>query len=140
MSVFTPAEIEYLNSQRLARIATAGPDGQPHVVPVGFRYNPDEDTIDVGGHHFIGRKKYNDVLRNPRVAIVIDDIASVSPWRVRGIEVRGEAEVLQSGGEALGPGFDPDIFRIRPRRIVSWGLGEGGYGANSRSVATEGRA
>ncbi len=43
MSVFTPEEINYLQSQRLARIATVGPDGQPHVVPVGFRYNPDTD-------------------------------------------------------------------------------------------------
>lgn len=134
MSVFTPAEIDYLRSQRLARIATAGPDGQPHVVPVGFRYNPDEDSIDVGGHHFVGRKKYNDVLRNPRVAIVIDDLASVSPWRVRGIEIRGEAAVLPTGGEALGPGFDPDIFRIHPRRIVSWGLDEEGHSSSARSV------
>src|SRR5713226_9087797 len=52
MSVFTPAEITYLQSQRLARVATSGPGGQPHVVPVSFRYNPDEDTIDVGGHGF----------------------------------------------------------------------------------------
>ena len=138
MSVFTPAEIAYLNSQRLARIATAGPDGQPHVVPVAFRYNPDEDTIDVGGHHFVGRKKYNDVLRNPRVAIVIDDIASLSPWRVRGIEIRGESDVLSNGGEALGPGFDPDIFRIHPRRIVSWGLDESARSATARSVPAPG--
>ena len=50
MSVFTPAEITYLQSQRLARVATSGLGGQPHVVPVSFRYNPDEDTTDVGGH------------------------------------------------------------------------------------------
>src|ERR1700687_1243502 len=72
MSVFTPAEINYLQSQRLARVATSGPGGQPHVVPVSFRYNPDEDTIDVGGHGFAQRKKYRDVQRNPRVAIVIE--------------------------------------------------------------------
>jgi pyridoxamine 5'-phosphate oxidase family protein len=138
MSVFTPAELEYLRGQRLGRIATAGPDGQPHVVPVGFRYNPDQDTIDVGGHGFVGRKKYRDVLRNPRVAIVIDDLASVSPWRVRGIEVRGKAEVHESGGEQIGPGFDAEFFRIRPARIASWGLGEGGASDTARSVpATE---
>jgi Pyridoxamine 5'-phosphate oxidase len=34
MSVFGVAEIEYLQSQRLGRLATSGPDGQPHVVPV----------------------------------------------------------------------------------------------------------
>ena len=86
MSVFTPAEIAYLGSQRLGRIAT------------------------------VGRS------RNPRVAFVVDDLASVSPWRPRGIEVRGIAEVLASGGEGFGRGYDPQIFRVRPRRIATWGL------------------
>ena len=122
MSVFTDEEIEYLKSQLLGRLATGGPDGQPHVVPVGFRYNAELDTIDIGGHDFARRKKYQDVQRNPRVAFLVDDLASVDPWRVRGIEVRGEAEVLTSGGEALGPGFAPEMFRLRARRIVSWGI------------------
>lgn len=122
MSVFTPAEIAYLQSQRLGRIATAGPDGQPHVVPVGFRYNSSLDTIDVGGHDFTKRKKFRDVQHNPRVAIVIDDLVSVSPWTVRGIEIRGEAEILSAGGKALGPGFDEAMFRIKPKRVLSWGL------------------
>ncbi len=135
MSVFTPAEVAYLQSQRLARIATAGPDAQPHVVPVSFRYNPDEDTIDVGGHGFTQRKKYRDVQRNRRVAIVIDDLASIDPWRPRMIEIRGEAEVLPSGGETVGPGFDPEMFRIRPRRIVSIGIeGDGPFERNARTV------
>jgi pyridoxamine 5'-phosphate oxidase family protein len=135
MSVFSAAEISYLQSQRLARIATAGPDGQPHVVPLAFRYNPETDTIDVGGHGFAGRKKYRDVQSNPRVAIVIDDLASVEPWRPRMIEVRGEAEILPSGGEAIGAGFDPDMFRIRPKRIISIGIeGQGPFGMNARSV------
>jgi pyridoxamine 5'-phosphate oxidase family protein len=122
MSAFTDEEIEYLKSQLLGRLATGGPDGQPHVVPVGFRYNPELDTIDIGGHDFARRKKYQDVQRNPRVAFLVDELASVNPWRVRGIEVRGEAEVLTSGGEALGPGFAPEMFRLRARRIVSWGI------------------
>jgi pyridoxamine 5'-phosphate oxidase family protein len=135
MSAFSAAEITYLQSQRLARIATAGADGQPHVVPVAFRYNPDTDTIDVGGHGFAQRKKYRDVQRNPRVAIVIDDLASVEPWRPRMIEVRGEVEVLPTGGETVGAGFDPPMFRIRPKRIISIGLeGDGPFGLNARSV------
>jgi len=112
MSVFTSAEISYLQSQRLARIATVSPNGQPHVVPVGFRYNPDQDTIDVGGHDFSKRKKFRDVQSNPRVAIVIDDIVSVNPWTVRGIEIRGEAEVLVTGGNEIMRGFDSAMFRI----------------------------
>ena len=134
MSVFSEAEIAYLQSQRLARIATSS-NGQPHVVPLAFRYNPETDTIDVGGHDFAKRKKYRDAQRNPRVSIVIDDLASIDPWRPRMIEVRGDVEILPSGGEAIGPGFDPDMFRIRPRRIISIGLeGEGPFGRNARSV------
>ena len=122
MSVFTPEEINYMQSQRLARIATVGTNGQPHVVPVGFRYNPDTDTIDIGGHNFAQRKKWRDVQQNPRVAVVIDDVASVQPWTVRGIEIRGEAEMLMAGGETVVTGFDSAMFRITPKRIVSWGI------------------
>src|SRR5437588_4851147 len=122
MSAFTPAEVAYMQSQRLARIATVGRNGQPHVVPVSFRYNPDEDTIDVGGHGFAQRKKYRDVQRNPQVAIVIDDLISIDPWRPRMLEVRGTAEVLPTGGEAIASGFDPHMFRIRPSRVISFGI------------------
>ena len=122
MSAFTHAEIKYLQSQRLCRIATVGSDGRPHVVPVGFRYNPELDTVDIGGHDFAKRKKYRDVQRNPHVAIVVDDVASVTPWRVRGIEIRGEAEILAMGGQNMIPGFDAEMFRIRPTRVISWGL------------------
>ena len=135
MSAFTAAEIAYLQSQRLGRLATVGPDGQPHVVPVGFRYNPELDTIDIGGHDFAKRKKYRDVQRNPQVAFVVDDLASVSPWRPRMIEIRGVAELVESGGEQMIPGFDPQMFRIRPRRIASIGIESGkNVGPNARSV------
>lgn len=62
MSAFTPAELEYLQSQRLGRIATADASGQPHVVPVSFRYNEEQDAIEIGGNGgFAKRKKYRDV-------------------------------------------------------------------------------
>jgi len=122
-SKLTPAEIAYLQSQRMARIATVGANGQPHVVPVAFRYNPESETIDIGGHNgFAKRKKWRDVLNNPKVAVVVDDIVSVNPWKVRGIEIRGEAEMLMTGGQSVVRGFDPEMFRIRPKRVISWGI------------------
>ncbi len=130
-SAFTPEELAYLQNQRLGRIATIGPNGQPHVVPVSFRYNPDTDTIDVGGHGgFARRKKWRDVQHHPKVAIVVDDIASYKPWKVRGVEIRGEAEELTTGGETVRPGFDPEMMRIKPSRIISWGLN--GDGSSSK--------
>ena len=122
MSIFTPAEVEYLNTQRLGRLATVGADGRPHVVPVAFRYNPDLDSIDVGGHNFATRKKYRDVQANPWAAIVVDDLASTNPWRPRMLEIRGRVEALTEGGAALGPGFDDAMMRIRPVRIAAFGL------------------
>ncbi|MEJ2560577.1 MAG: PPOX class F420-dependent oxidoreductase [Anaerolineae bacterium] len=135
MSIFTSAEKAYLQSQRLGRLATVGPDSQPHVVPVGFHYNPDLDTIDIGGHNFARRKKFRDVQHNPRVALVVDDVPSVNPWIVRGIEIRGQVEVLETGGTEIMPGFDPEMFRIKPKRIISWGVEGEGSPANARSVA-----
>jgi pyridoxamine 5'-phosphate oxidase family protein len=110
MAVFSPAEIAYLQSQMLGRIASVGRDGQPHVVPVAFRYNADLDTIDVGGHGFARRKKFRDVRRNPRVAFVVDDVPSTDPWTPRGIEVRGEAEISDTGGKEIMPDFDDEMF------------------------------
>jgi pyridoxamine 5'-phosphate oxidase family protein len=75
------------------------------------------------------------VQQNPQVAIVIDDIASVNPWKVRGIEIRGTVETLSTGGETVIPGADPEMFHITPKRIVSWGIDTEAYGKpNARSV------
>jgi hypothetical protein len=39
-SVFTQEELDYLHGgRRLARVATVGRDGTPHVVPSGFEHN-----------------------------------------------------------------------------------------------------
>jgi len=122
MGIFTAAEFGYLTTQRLGRLATAGADGRPHVVPVAFRYNPDLESIDIGGHRFASRKKYRDVQANPWAAIVVDDLASTNPWRPRMLEIRGRVEVLAEGGGALGPGFDDEMMRIHPVRIAAFGL------------------
>lgn len=132
MSVFTSAEIEYFAGQRLGRIATVGPDGQPHVVPTSFRYNADEDAIDVGGMRMSTTKKVRDVRHAGRAAIVVDDV--LPPWQPRMIEVRGTAEVVDSGGKALGDNFEDTVVRIRPRRIISYGVNPGEQSMNARSV------
>lgn len=123
MSAFTDAEIEYLRGQRLGRMATVGADGAPHVVPVGFRYNPDTDTIDIGGHELGRTKKWRDLVRDPRIAFVVDDV--LPPWRPRLVEVRGVATLLTEGGAAIGRGFATELIRIAPTRIVTYGVNEG---------------
>jgi pyridoxamine 5'-phosphate oxidase family protein len=122
MSRFSPAHIAYLAGQRLGRLATAGADGKPHVVPVSYRYNAELDTIDIGGYNFGARKKYRDVQANPWAALVVDDLLSVDPWRPRMLEVRGPAEALDTGGGALRPGFADELIRLHPDRINSFGI------------------
>ena len=146
-SVFTPAEIEYLRGERLCRIATVGPGGQPHVTPVTFHYNAEEDSIDVGGLFWGQTKKWRDAHRNPKVTVLVDDVIP-NPRRARAIEIRGTAELHETGGEGANPrfpNFAPQFFRIRPTRIVAWGIEEGGAGAegfqvNARSVGSAGGA
>lgn len=122
MATLTPADIAYLNGQRLGRLATAGADGRPHVVPVSFRYNAELGTIDTGGFHVDTTKKYRDVQANPWAAIVVDDLVSVDPWTPRMLEIRGRAEALPIGGAALGTGFGEALIRIHPEKINSFGL------------------
>src|SRR5215467_2620260 len=132
MSVFTDKELDYLAGQRLGRIATVGPDGQPHVVPTSFRYNPDHDAIEVGGLRMSQTKKVRDVRRTGRASIVIDDV--LPPWQPRMIEIRGTAAVVPGGGKALNERFEDTIVRIQPTRIISFGIDSGDLAANARSV------
>jgi pyridoxamine 5'-phosphate oxidase family protein len=116
MSAFTDRELEYLGERqpgRLGRIATVGKDGTPHVVPVGWRFNREHDSIDVGGMDLANTKKFRDARRTGRASIVIDDLASVDPWTPRGIEVRGGAEIVEG---------NRPLIRIHPERVISWGL------------------
>jgi pyridoxamine 5'-phosphate oxidase family protein len=127
MSVFTDAERKYLSERRLGRIATVGKDGTPHVVPVGWSFNPEHDSIDVGGMDFAKSKKFRDARRSGRAAMVVDDLVSTDPWRPRGIEVRGRAEAIEG---------ERPLIRIHPERVVSWGVESEELGVrHSRSVA-----
>jgi len=113
--IFTDAELEYLRPgptrDRLARIATVGKDGMPHVCPVGWRLDLDAGVMEIGGHGMERSKKFRDVLRTGRAAVVIDDV--LAPWVPRGIEIRGRAEAVE------GP--EPFI-RVHPGFVTSWGI------------------
>ncbi|MBD0747949.1 PPOX class F420-dependent oxidoreductase [Streptomyces sp. CBMA152] len=122
MSEFSAAERAYLRSQRLGRLATVDPKGQPQANPVGY-FPQDDDTILIGGFALGTTKKWRNLLANPRLALVVDDVVSVRPWKVRGVEIRGEAELL-TGPHELGPHFSEELIRIHPRKIHSWGLEE----------------
>ena len=132
MSAFTSAEIEYLQSHQLGRLATVNGEGEPHVVPTGFRYNAELDTIDIGGHNLATSKKFRDAKRTGRAAFVVDDV--LPPWQPRGVELRGRAEVFEERGDEVNSDFDAELIRLHPTRIVGWGIDTDAYRPNSRFV------
>jgi pyridoxamine 5'-phosphate oxidase family protein len=110
---FSEAEATYLAENFIGRLATASRSGQPHVVPVSYRF--DGTAITFGGWDLASSLKYRHLMANPKVAFVVDDIASAKPWRVRGVEVRGRAEPVTINGVSM--------VKIIPLNIRSWGLG-----------------
>jgi pyridoxamine 5'-phosphate oxidase family protein len=114
---FTDEEIAYLRSQRLARIATVAPDGQPDVSPVGFEF--DGGLFYVGGLDLKRTRKFRNVeAGNTKVALVIDDMVSPDPWTPRFMRVYGTADWTERPGEH-GPA---PFLRITPTLSWSWNL------------------
>jgi pyridoxamine 5'-phosphate oxidase family protein len=99
--VFTEKEMAFLRSQPLGRLATVAPDGQPDNAAVGFRLD-DDGTIVVSGMDIAGSRKGRNVATgNRKVALIVDDLESVDPWRPRGVRIYGEAELLRDGGRSF---------------------------------------
>jgi pyridoxamine 5'-phosphate oxidase family protein len=115
------AEVAYLATQRLGRLATVDAQGAPQNSPVGFFYNAELGTIDIGGRAMGGSRKFRNLAASPNVAFVVDDVVSVQPWKVRCLEIRGHAEAL-TGQTPLIPGMSGEIIRIHPVRVISFGL------------------
>ena len=109
--------------------ARSGSDGWPlsrrtdirRITPVGFFYNAELGTIDIGGHKLKDSRKFSNVRAHPKATLVVDDLASVQPWHVRGVEIRGDVEALVDVDPPMR-GMSREIIRIRPVRIRSWGL------------------
>jgi pyridoxamine 5'-phosphate oxidase family protein len=99
--IFSASELEFLRSQRIGRIATVGPTGWPHVVPV--MYTVDDDgalAFDVDG------VKLRNLTAEPRAAMAVD---AMGPKR--GVSMQGRAELV-----------GPERARLIPDRKFSWGL------------------
>lgn len=121
---FKPHELAYLNNADLGRLATMQRNGTLQASPVGFTFNADLGTIDIFGYNMSESQKYRNVAANPKVALVVDDIASKDPWRVRCLEIRGTAEQATAprGPGPAGDHLDAAIIRITPTRIISFGI------------------
>ena len=111
--------VRYLTAHSQGRLATVGPDGGPQNKPVGYRYNAELGTIDIGGYSNERSAKYRNVGREPKVSFVIDDAVGQGAEGMRFLEIRGEAEQAA------------ELIRIRPRRLVSWNVDPGSPGLHT---------
>ena len=135
--MFSEKEIQYLKAQRIARIATASVSSpkeesgsiQPDVVPVGF--DIDGEYLYIGGMNILKTTKYKNILKNNKVAIVIDDLKSVDPWDPRGIRIYGTTDIVtrhvtlsSERIQETAPRPQADYIRIKPEKKSSWGIDE----------------
>lgn len=120
-SRFTDGDLAYLRDQRIGRLSTIDASGVPQNNPVGFFVDENTGQVVIGGLSLGSTRKFRNVERNPNVAFVVDDLASVDPWTVRGVEVRGTAEAL-TDVEPPRPGMSRELIRITPHWIGSWGI------------------
>lgn len=99
--MFSAAELEFLRSQRIARLATVGPSGWPLAVPVMYTMNDDGSLdFDVDG------VKLRNLSHEPRAAMVVD---AMGPRR--GIAMQGRVELI-----------GPERARLQPAHKFAWGL------------------
>ena len=98
-------------------------NGAPQNNPVGFVVNEALGTIDISGWNLTASKKFRNLRSNPNVAFVVDDIASIDPWEVRGVEIRGVAEALDGEGAPTAhraptgdPGLAPAHHQLERRK------------------------
>jgi pyridoxamine 5'-phosphate oxidase family protein len=97
----TPAELEFLHTQRIGRLATISPSGWPQVVPV--MYELDSEGVfefDVDG------AKLRNLAGEPRAALVVD-----ASGPKRGVSVQGRCVLIA-----------PERARLVPAHSFSWGL------------------
>ncbi|KUN85398.1 pyridoxamine 5'-phosphate oxidase family protein [Streptomyces griseoruber] len=144
--MMSPGELDaFLTTQRTCRVATVSADGAPHVSALWFLW----DGSALWLYSVVRSKRWTQLRRDPRVAIVVDTGEEYES--LRGVELSGAVEFV---GEAPRTGelcaeldavetlfarknFHLDAMphdgrhawvRLRPEKVVSWDfrkLGDG---------------
>lgn len=126
----TDTERAYVQSQPLGRLATVDVNGAPQNNPVGVFLDEETGDIVIGGGAMGASRKFRNVQANPQVALVIDDLVSMDPWTVRGLEIRGTAVALSDVDPPV-PFMSREVIRITANWIVAWGSTRCGAEAKS---------
>lgn len=132
---FTRKISKLITRERVCRVATAGADGSPHLVPVCH--------VLVGDRIYFGSgndaRKAANLRENPRIALTVD-IYSDDWTHLKGVMVQGTASLIARGprfkrararlyekypqypDEAPLAASDSVLVEVTPRRVFSWGL------------------
>lgn len=129
MSNIPESHLAILQSPALAYMATLGPKGEPQVSAVWFLWD---------GTHLLfafnkKRQKYRNLLRDPRVAIAVADLAN--PYRA--LEIRGTVARIDGDpdyrfinaasrkylnrdatSEETGPTEERVVIVVEPERVI----------------------
>ncbi len=101
--MLTTEQRVFLQSQRVATLATADRNGAPHAVPVCFL--PESQTIYIAIDEKPKRtatralKRLRNIAENPKVALVADHYDDENWTQLGWVMVRGTAEILNTGPE-----------------------------------------
>ena len=131
------ASAKLLTRERVCRVATAGKDGMPHVVPVCHVLADGKIYFATGGDSL----KTRHLTANPHLAVLVD-LYSEEWSLLRGVMVEGTVRLLRRGrefrkirtllyekypqypDEAELEESDDIIVEVTPTHVSSWGLEE----------------
>ena len=98
---------------RVARLATVGPDGAPHLVPIVFALEGDRiwSAVDHKPKRTTALRRLANVAANPRVAVLADHYDDEDWEALWWVRADGEARVLRTD--------DPAAERDRARAVAA---------------------
>jgi PPOX class probable F420-dependent enzyme len=133
----------FLDEQRIVQVATLGPNGRPHLMPLWYVVEDGDGDPVLRGWTYAKSQKARNLERDPHATISIDD--GVEYQELRGVTmecdvaVERDPEIVAEYGSALferyGPGGElaPEVremvvaqarkrvgLRFAPTKIVSW--------------------
>ncbi len=137
----TKRECEFIQAQKIARMATVDKSGKPLVLPICYAYDGNciYTPIDKKPKRTSAMKlkRIKNIVTNPNVSLVIDRY--YEDWtRIAYIVIHGTAEVLDRGEEYLESlrilseryrqykrmklsQLGLPVIKITPNRFISWG-------------------
>lgn len=128
-----------LSSARVARLATVGADGRPHIVAFTFAVVDDRilHAVDHKPKRTTDLRRMRNIRENPHVSVLADHYDDQDWGRLWWVRADGEARVVEDEGRAepvrlLGekyrqyrdhPPAGP-VIEVRVRRWTGWAYGD----------------